>query len=168
MNYHDLDAIEFDAAWTEGVLRRATAIRNRQRTNNSITNRRAELMWDVGAAMSECALAAYLGRKWNGATGGIYDANAYDIEGNIQVRYATGRGPLRIRNKDLKHKPSTIYALTWIDSVWTDHRVYFPGWITLGDALEAAVAQERFGNLVLEVDPQHLHTIRLLKCQPMP
>jgi hypothetical protein len=168
MACYDLDAVEFDAAWTEGVLRRATAIRNGQRTTNSITNKRAEFMWDVGAAMSECAVARYTGRPWNGATGGIYDPDAYDVDDNIQVRYATGRGPLRIRQNDLKHKPSTIYVLTWIDSVWTDHRVHFPGWITLGDALEVAEQQTRFDNLVLEVDPKDLHPIRTLKCQPAP
>lgn len=166
MPWHDLNPTEFDAAWTEGVLRRASAIRNRQTTNNHNTNKRAELMWDVGAAMSECALAAYLGRKWNGATGGVYDPDAYDVDDSIQVRYATGRGPLRIREKDLKHKPSTIYALAWIDSVWTDHRVHFPGWIALGDALKIAVPQTRFDNPVYEVDPEHLQPIRMLKCLP--
>ena len=163
---YKLDAVDFSMAWTEGILRRAHVINHKFQTNNPSANKRAELMWDVGAAMAEVAVARYLGQPWTGRLDGEYRPDVSDVGTNIEVRYATGHGPLRIRERDLEKRPSTIYVLAWIDSVWTDDQVHLPGWITIGEAVEVAIKQTRFENIVYEIEPQHLRPMNRLKCQP--
>ena len=158
-----LSAETLELVWTEAIKRQHEAMIRGFKTNNRNTVRR-ELLWNIGACMVEAATAIYLESDWTGRNNGQFEAGLYDVAPNIEARYSTGQGPLRVRSKDDKRPPSTPYVLGWVDDVFTSTgEVTLKGWLPLDDCYRHSVPIRRGETIVYETDPEHLYPLAQLK-----
>lgn len=157
-----LDPETVEIVWAEAINRQHEAMHRGFKTNNRNTLKR-ELGWNIGACMVEAATAIYLESDWLGRTNGKFEAGLYDVAPNIEARFATNQGPLRVRGKDDKRPMETPYVLGWIDNEWQDFTVRLVGWLPLGECYARSSIERRGQTIVYETAPEELYPMAQLK-----
>jgi len=151
-----------DAVWIEALQRRIGPMANKRKTNNPARPKQ-EFIWDLGGAMVEAAVAQYMDTEWLGETGGKYYEMLPDVWPNIEARYASNQGPLRVREKDRRKPPSTPYVLGWIHDPFHNDEIELKGWLPLSDCFMYATTVERSQNVTYDIEVDRLYPMAELK-----
>lgn len=127
---------QLDEVWEEAIFRQANAQARAAATNNP-GPRRQEFYWHLSACLGEVATALYLAEEWTGRIGNRTDQGRHDVGDRYEVRTTTALGPLRVRYKDQKWPPSTVFILCHVAFAFEpEPDVEIMGWTTLNEAFD--------------------------------